>query len=76
MELNDLEKIRYDKILRMRAAGTEPYPTRAHVTHTTHQARHRTQRTHQTCGHRPYCAGSSPVVEQRQRFDDNLGGLE
>ncbi|NPV86488.1 MAG: lysine--tRNA ligase [Anaerolineae bacterium] len=34
MEYNELEKIRVEKIHRMRAAGIEPYPTRANVTHT------------------------------------------
>jgi lysyl-tRNA synthetase class 2 len=34
MEFSDLEKIRVEKIERMRANGIEPYPTRAHVTHT------------------------------------------
>jgi lysyl-tRNA synthetase class 2 len=38
MEFNDLEKIRVEKIERMRAAGVEPYPTRTEVTHTTAQA--------------------------------------
>jgi lysyl-tRNA synthetase, class II len=38
MELSDLEKIRVEKILHMRAAGIEPYPTRAEVTHNTLQA--------------------------------------
>jgi len=33
MELNELEKIRLEKIERLRAAGIEPYPTRAEVTH-------------------------------------------
>ena len=31
MELSDLEKIRYEKIQAMRAAGFEPYPTRTEV---------------------------------------------
>ncbi len=34
MERSDLEKIRLEKIERMRAAGREPYPTRAHVNST------------------------------------------
>ena len=34
MEYNDLEKIRLGKILRLRANGIEPYPTRANPTHT------------------------------------------
>jgi lysyl-tRNA synthetase, class II len=34
MELNDLERIRLEKIQRMRAAGREPYPTRSYQTHT------------------------------------------
>ena len=34
MQLSDLEKIRYDKILAMRQAGREPYPTRSEVTST------------------------------------------
>ncbi len=38
MERNELEKIRLEKIERMRAAGIEPYPTRATQTHTTRQA--------------------------------------
>lgn len=39
MKLNELEKIRAEKINAMRAAGTEPYPTRAKRTHTTAQAK-------------------------------------
>lgn len=35
MELSDLEKIRYEKIQRMRAEGVEPYPTRTEVNLTT-----------------------------------------
>jgi lysyl-tRNA synthetase class 2 len=38
MEINDLEQVRYEKILRMREAGVEPYPTRVHVSHTLAQA--------------------------------------
>jgi lysyl-tRNA synthetase class 2 len=38
MELSDLEKIRYEKILAMRAAGREPYPTRTEVTCTIAEA--------------------------------------
>lgn len=38
MELNDLEKIRLEKIHTMRAAGIEPYPTRADVTSTIGEA--------------------------------------
>jgi lysyl-tRNA synthetase class 2 len=38
MEYNDLEKIRLEKILSMRRAGREPYPTRAHPTHSTQAA--------------------------------------
>lgn len=38
MERNELEKIRLEKIERMRAAGTDPYPTRANLTHTAQQA--------------------------------------
>ena len=38
MELSDLEKIRVDKIERMRAAGIDAYPTRAEVTHTIAEA--------------------------------------
>ena len=38
MQLSDLEKIRYDKILAMRAAGREPYPTRSEVTCTIAEA--------------------------------------
>jgi lysyl-tRNA synthetase class 2 len=34
MEFSDLEKIRVEKIERMRAGGIEPYPTRANPTHT------------------------------------------
>jgi lysyl-tRNA synthetase, class II len=33
MEYNELEKIRLEKIHRLRAAGVEPYPTRANPTH-------------------------------------------
>ncbi len=38
MERNELEKIRLEKIERLRAQGVEPYPTRAHPTHTASQA--------------------------------------
>jgi len=38
MKLTDLEKIRVEKIERMRQAGIEPYPTRSEVTHTTAEA--------------------------------------
>ena len=38
MQLSDLEKIRYDKILAMRQAGREPYPTRSEVTCTIAEA--------------------------------------
>jgi lysyl-tRNA synthetase class 2 len=38
MELSDLEKIRVEKLLKMRSLGVEPYPTRAYPTHTTQQA--------------------------------------
>jgi lysyl-tRNA synthetase class 2 len=39
MELNDLERIRLEKMERLRARGEEPYPTRAHPTHTTAEAK-------------------------------------
>jgi lysyl-tRNA synthetase class 2 len=38
MDRTELEKIRIQKIERMRAAGIEPYPTRANPTHTIAQA--------------------------------------
>jgi lysyl-tRNA synthetase, class II len=38
MELSDLERIRVEKIERMRAAGIEAYPTRTEVSHTTAEA--------------------------------------
>ncbi len=38
MELNELERIRLEKALRLRQHGTEPYPTRVDITHTTGQA--------------------------------------
>jgi lysyl-tRNA synthetase, class II len=38
MQLSDLEKIRYEKILAMRAEGREPYPTRSEVTCTIAEA--------------------------------------
>ena len=38
MEHSELEKIRLQKAEQLRAAGLEPYPTRAHVTHTTQAA--------------------------------------
>jgi lysyl-tRNA synthetase, class II len=38
MELNDLEKVRLEKVLQMRAQNIEPYPTRANPTHTTKEA--------------------------------------
>jgi lysyl-tRNA synthetase, class II len=37
-EKSALEQNRLDKVHRLREAGIEPYPTRAHVTHTTRQA--------------------------------------
>ncbi|HET60039.1 MAG TPA: lysine--tRNA ligase [Chloroflexi bacterium] len=39
MRLNELEKIRAEKINAMRETGIEPYPTRAERTHTTAQAK-------------------------------------
>jgi lysyl-tRNA synthetase, class II len=38
MEFSDLEKIRVEKIERMRANGIEPYPTRVSVTHSIGEA--------------------------------------
>jgi lysyl-tRNA synthetase class 2 len=38
MDLSDLERVRVEKIERMRAAGVEPYPTRNSVTHTAAEA--------------------------------------
>ncbi len=38
MELNDLEKVRLEKVLEMRRQEIEPYPTRAEQTHTTAEA--------------------------------------
>lgn len=38
MDLNELEKIRLQKIHNLKEQGIEPYPTRANVTHTTAQA--------------------------------------
>ena len=38
MELNELEKIRVEKIEAMRAQGIEPYPTRSEVSHSIRQA--------------------------------------
>ena len=38
MEFSDLEKIRVEKIQRMRENGIEPYPTRANPTHTIAEA--------------------------------------
>ena len=38
MELSDLEKIRFDKIAEMRAAGIEPYPTRTEINSTIAEA--------------------------------------
>ena len=38
MDFSDLEKIRVDKVNRMRANGLEPYPTRNEVTHTIAEA--------------------------------------
>ena len=37
-EYNSLEKIRLQKLEELRAEGVEPYPTRAHRTHTSMQA--------------------------------------
>jgi lysyl-tRNA synthetase, class II len=38
MEFSDLEKIRVEKVERLRASGVEPYPTRANPTHTVAEA--------------------------------------
>lgn len=38
MEFTELEKIRVEKIQRLRASGIEPYPTRANITHTIAEA--------------------------------------
>ena len=38
MDLSELERIRVEKIERMRAAGIDAYPTRAEVSHTTAEA--------------------------------------
>ena len=38
MERNELEKIRIEKIERMRAGGLEPYPTRSELTHSIGEA--------------------------------------
>jgi lysyl-tRNA synthetase class 2 len=38
IETNPLEQARLEKLQRLRAAGIEPYPTRAEVTHTTAEA--------------------------------------
>src|SRR5512133_505638 len=38
MEFSDLEKVRVEKVQRMRENGIEPYPTRANPTHTIAQA--------------------------------------
>jgi lysyl-tRNA synthetase, class II len=38
MEFTDLERIRLEKIQRMRAAGRDPYPTRSYQTHTIEEA--------------------------------------
>ncbi len=38
MEFSDLEKIRVDKMLKLRSLGIEPYPTRAHASHSAQQA--------------------------------------
>lgn len=38
MELSELEKIRLEKINRLRASGIDPYPTRSNPTHTCQQA--------------------------------------
>ncbi|HSB90594.1 MAG TPA: lysine--tRNA ligase [Anaerolineales bacterium] len=37
-ELNDLERVRWQKAERLRQAGVDPYPPRAHRTHTTAEA--------------------------------------
>ncbi len=37
-ELSELERVRLEKLERLRAAGMEPYPHRVHRTHTTAQA--------------------------------------
>ncbi|MDQ3411520.1 MAG: OB-fold nucleic acid binding domain-containing protein, partial [Chloroflexota bacterium] len=41
MELSDLQEVRRQKAVALRAAGADPYPGRAHRTHTTRTARDR-----------------------------------
>jgi lysyl-tRNA synthetase class 2 len=50
MELNDLEKIRVEKIERMRTAGIDPYPTRNEVDHTIAAASARFETFEQSSG--------------------------
>ena len=38
MEYNELERIRVEKVEQLRAQGINPYPTRAHITHTAAEA--------------------------------------
>jgi len=38
MNLNELEKIRVEKINRLRGESSEPYPTRTEVTHSNQEA--------------------------------------
>ncbi len=53
MNLSDLEKIRVEKIERMRAAGIEPYPTRSEVSHTTAESIQRFLAAEEAAGSEP-----------------------
>ena len=70
MERNELEKIRIEKIERMRAGGIEPYPTRSEITHTTLEAMRQFEAAEQT--------GAGPVqvtVGGRLRSSRLMGKL-
>lgn len=53
MEPTELERIRLQKIERMRTAGIEPFPPRAHPTHTTEAARAEFELAHAEGGNQP-----------------------
>ncbi len=53
MDFTELERIRIQKIERMRAAGVEPFPMRAHPAHTTEAARTAFEQVEANGGNQP-----------------------
>jgi lysyl-tRNA synthetase, class II len=56
MEFNDLERIRLEKIQRMREAGREPYPTRSYQTNTIQEAIQAFQQVEERAEETPFVA--------------------